>query len=84
MSKATIEISDEDGQVSVVTTVTGFADDSKACQITERVLMYIDRIAERQGKPELVPQIVRTAGEYDAARLKATAPAPEPTIILAH
>ena len=73
MAKITIEIEDEAGQVSVNTTINGYDEDSKACQMSERILMFVDRIAERQGKPEIAPQIVHAASEINAKRIASLA-----------
>lgn len=35
--------------------------------------MFVDRIAERQGKPEIVPQIVHAASEINAKRIASLA-----------
>ena len=66
MAKILIEIEDEAGQVSVNTTINGYDEQSKACQMSERILMFVDRIAERQGKPEIAPQIIHAASEINA------------------
>ncbi|MCH9838050.1 hypothetical protein K0U83_20475 [bacterium] len=73
MAKIQIEIEDESGQVAVNTTITGYDENSKACQMAERILMFVDRIAERQGKPEIVPQIVHAASEINAKRIASLA-----------
>lgn len=60
MSKITIELSDQADQVALNVTIEGWDDQSKSCQMADRLMDYIDSIA--------IPQTVKTAGEINAKR----------------
>lgn len=83
MSKIIIQITDESGQVGINTEITGYDESSKAVQITERIMMFVDRIAERQGKPELMPKLIQAAEEAHQ-RLGLQHLASESVIVRAH
>ena len=47
MPKITIEIEDIDGKASLNATVLGYDPESPACQIADRILGFVDQIADR-------------------------------------
>lgn len=63
MAKITMEITDQLGQVGIDTTIEGYDETSNAVRMTEKIMLFLDRIAERQGKPELMPKLIEASQE---------------------